>query len=127
MSKAETLRSSMRSDVSQDLEGISRGLKETLKAHQQIAEEVKRFEEQTPESIERLSACLEPLVEVILLSRNSADTGLRVFNSIRHHELTIGRAAFTSGSLSGISMLPDTSIRNTRFWGGRSALGISAA
>ncbi len=39
----------------------------------------------------------EPLVEVILLSRNSADTGLRVFNSIRHHELTIGRAAFTSG------------------------------
>ncbi|CAI8976522.1 5'-nucleotidase [Methylocaldum szegediense] len=38
-----------------------------------------------------------PMVEVILLSRNSADTGLRVFNSIRHHQLDICRAAFTSG------------------------------
>ncbi|ROR32442.1 5'-nucleotidase [Inmirania thermothiophila] len=36
-------------------------------------------------------------VEVILLSRNSADTGLRVFNSIRHHGLDISRAAFTGG------------------------------
>lgn len=36
-------------------------------------------------------------VEVILLSRNSADTGLRVFNSIQQHELPISRAAFTSG------------------------------
>lgn len=39
----------------------------------------------------------EPLVEVILLSRNSADTGLRIFNSIQHHQLHIARAAFTSG------------------------------
>jgi 5'-nucleotidase len=38
-----------------------------------------------------------PGVEVILLSRNSADTGLRVFNAIRHHGLDICRAAFTSG------------------------------
>ncbi|TAN51918.1 MAG: 5'-nucleotidase [Methylococcaceae bacterium] len=38
-----------------------------------------------------------PLVEVILLSRNSADTGLRIFNSIQHHQLNISRAAFTSG------------------------------
>ena len=37
-------------------------------------------------------------VEVILLSRNSADTGLRVFNSIAHHGLEITRAAFTSGA-----------------------------
>lgn len=36
-------------------------------------------------------------VEVILLSRNSADTGLRVFNSIEHHGLHITRAAFTNG------------------------------
>jgi 5'-nucleotidase len=36
-------------------------------------------------------------VEVILLSRNSADTGLRIFNSIEHHDLTITRAAFTGG------------------------------
>lgn len=38
-----------------------------------------------------------PLVEIILLSRNSADTGLRVFNSIQHYQLDISRAAFTSG------------------------------
>ena len=38
-----------------------------------------------------------PRVEVILLSRNSADTGLRIFNSIQHHQLDIGRAAFTRG------------------------------
>lgn len=36
-------------------------------------------------------------VEVILLSRNSADTGLRVFNSINHYGLNITRAAFTGG------------------------------
>jgi 5'-nucleotidase len=39
----------------------------------------------------------EPLVEVILLSRNSADTGLRIFNSIQHYQLDIIRAAFTNG------------------------------
>lgn len=40
----------------------------------------------------------EPLgVEVVLLSRNSADTGLRVFNSIEHYQLPITRAAFCGG------------------------------
>jgi len=38
-----------------------------------------------------------PKVEVCLLSRNSADTGLRIFNSIAHHNLPIERAAFTNG------------------------------
>jgi 5'-nucleotidase len=38
-----------------------------------------------------------PLVEVILLSRNSSDTGLRIFNSIQHYKLNITRAAFTGG------------------------------
>lgn len=38
-----------------------------------------------------------PRVEVILLSRNSADTGLRIFNSIQYHNLAISRAAFTRG------------------------------
>jgi 5'-nucleotidase len=36
-------------------------------------------------------------VEVVLLSRNSADTGLRVFNSIQHYGLSIHRAAFCGG------------------------------
>ena len=39
-----------------------------------------------------------PRVEVILLSRNSADTGLRIFNSMQHHALDIRRATFTSGA-----------------------------
>jgi len=40
----------------------------------------------------------EQRVEVILLSRNSADTGLRIFNSIQHYKLDIVRAAFTNGN-----------------------------
>lgn len=40
----------------------------------------------------------EPRVEVILLSRNSADTGLRIFNSIEHYGLGITRAAFCGGA-----------------------------
>jgi 5'-nucleotidase len=39
----------------------------------------------------------KPRVEVILLSRNSADTGLRIFNSIKAYEMAITRAAFCSG------------------------------
>lgn len=39
----------------------------------------------------------QPIVEIILLSRNSADTGLRIFNSIEHYGLDMIRAAFTSG------------------------------
>lgn len=39
----------------------------------------------------------DPRVEVILLSRNSADTGLRIFNSIQHYKLAISRAAFCGG------------------------------
>jgi 5'-nucleotidase len=39
----------------------------------------------------------EQAVEVILLSRNSADTGLRIFNSIEHYGLNISRAAFSGG------------------------------
>lgn len=36
-------------------------------------------------------------VEVIIMSRNSADTSLRVFNSIQHYGLGITRAALASG------------------------------
>ena len=38
------------------------------------------------------------LVEVIVMSRNSPDTGLRVFNSIAHYGLDISRAAFSGGT-----------------------------
>ncbi|MDX1571524.1 MAG: 5'-nucleotidase [Xanthomonadales bacterium] len=46
--------------------------------------------------INSLSEALD--IEVILLSRNSGDTGLRIFNSIEHHGLDIRRAAFTNGA-----------------------------
>ena len=39
-----------------------------------------------------------PQVEVILLSRNSGNSGLRIFNSIEHYGLEIVRAAFTNGA-----------------------------
>ncbi len=36
-------------------------------------------------------------IEITLVSRNSADTGLRIFNSIDHYQLPITKAGFTSG------------------------------
>lgn len=39
----------------------------------------------------------DPPVEVILLSRNDPDTGLRVMNSIQHYALPISRAVFMQG------------------------------
>lgn len=36
-------------------------------------------------------------VEVVLLSKNSPETGIRIFKSIQHFNLDISRAAFTSG------------------------------
>jgi len=37
------------------------------------------------------------LVEVVVISRNTPDTGLRAFNAIAAHKLDISRAAFTGG------------------------------
>ncbi|MDR0871980.1 MAG: 5'-nucleotidase [Prevotellaceae bacterium] len=37
------------------------------------------------------------LIEVVVMSRNSPDTGLRILNSISHYGLPITRSAFTSG------------------------------
>ena len=38
------------------------------------------------------------LVEVVIMSRNSSETSLRIFNSIKHYQLDITRAALTGGS-----------------------------
>lgn len=40
----------------------------------------------------------EALVEVLLLSRNSADTGLRIFHSLQHYGLRVTRAVFAGGN-----------------------------
>jgi len=41
-----------------------------------------------------------PLVEVVIMSKNSPDTGIRVLNTIREFELNITRSAFTAGESS---------------------------
>jgi 5'-nucleotidase len=45
------------------------------------------------------------LIEIVVISRNSPDTGLRAFNAIEHHKLGITRAAFTGGSPSIVQYL----------------------
>ena len=37
------------------------------------------------------------LTEIIIMSKNSADTSLRIFNSIKHYNLNISRAALVGG------------------------------
>jgi 5'-nucleotidase len=39
-----------------------------------------------------------PITEVVVMSRNSPETGVRVLNSIRDRELNISRSAFTAGA-----------------------------
>ena len=41
----------------------------------------------------------ERKTEIIVMSRNNADSSLRIFNSIRHYNLDITRAALVSGAL----------------------------
>ena len=41
-----------------------------------------------------------PLIEVVIMSRNSPDTGVRVLNTIRKLNLNITRSAFTAGESS---------------------------
>lgn len=48
-------------------------------------------------SLNSLGEVDDPLVEVIVLSRNDPDTGLRVMRSIRAHSLPITRAIFQQG------------------------------
>lgn len=50
-----------------------------------------------------------PLIEVVLLSRNDPDTGLRVMKSIEHHALGITRAIFQQG-LSPYDYIPALNI-----------------
>lgn len=44
-----------------------------------------------------LSQNNRPIVEVVLVSRNTSDTGLRIYNSIAAHNLRITRASFSGG------------------------------
>ena len=74
---------------------------EAFQAHQIAHEEQPLERGEAFPLVEKLLRLNERLggerVDVILLSRNSADTGLRVFNSIQHYKLPICRAAFCGG------------------------------
>lgn len=49
-------------------------------------------------ALHRLNAGGRELVEIIIMSKNSAQTSLRIFNSIEHYGLDISRAALVSGN-----------------------------
>ena len=54
-----------------------------------LAQTILRFNADAP---------IERRAEVVVMSRNSADTSLRIFNSIQHYGLDITRAALTGGA-----------------------------
>ena len=63
----------------------------------------------------------KPLVEVVVMSRNSPETGIRVLNNIRRKELNITRHAFTGGEsvvdyldAFGVDLFLTTSIKDAQ-------------
>ena len=49
-------------------------------------------------ALQQLNADGRYLTEIIIMSKNSADTSLRIFNSIEHYGLDISRAALVGGA-----------------------------
>lgn len=49
-------------------------------------------------ALQQLNAEGRYLTEIIIMSKNSADTSLRIFNSIEHYHLDISRAALVGGN-----------------------------
>ena len=49
-------------------------------------------------ALHKLNDSGEQLVEIIIMSKNSADSSLRIFNSIEHYGLNITRAALVGGN-----------------------------
>jgi 5'-nucleotidase len=78
--------------------------KEGLKAYSdyQIAHESDILKPGTAfslvKALHKLNADGRYLTEIIIMSRNSADTSLRIFNSIEHYGLDISRAALVGGT-----------------------------
>lgn len=62
-----------------------------------LVKKLLRLNDQVEELLHGKTPKEEKIVEILLLSRNTADTGLRAFNSLSHYELPIHRAAFTGG------------------------------
>ena len=62
-------------------------------------------------------------VEVIIMSRNSPDTSLRIFHSVKHHALPITRAALTGGA----SLVPYLKAFHTDLFLSADAADVKAA
>lgn len=77
-------------------EGIEAYSKYQLKKENNILEPGPAY--QLVSKLLRLNTYEKRIVEVVLLSRNSAETGLRVYNSIHAHGLDINKAVFTRGA-----------------------------
>ena len=48
-------------------------------------------------ALQKLNSDGRYLTEIVIMSKNSADTSLRIFNSIEHYKLNISRAALVGG------------------------------
>lgn len=48
-------------------------------------------------ALHKLNADGQHLTEIIIMSKNSADTSLRIFNSIQHYDIEVSRAALVGG------------------------------
>lgn len=74
-------------------------------------------------ALEKLNADGRYLCETIVMSRNSADTSLRIFNSLEHYGLSVTRAALTGGA----SMAPYLSAFQTDLFLSANAADVQAA
>lgn len=74
-------------------------------------------------ALEKLNADGRYLCETIVMSRNSADTSLRIFNSLEHYGLSVTRAALTGGA----SMTPYLNAFRTDLFLSANAADVQAA
>lgn len=78
-----------------DSEGLDAYIKYQLENEEKILSPGAGFP--IVQAILRLNVVSKRKAEVVIMSRNNIDTGLRIFASAEHHHLDISRAVFTSG------------------------------
>ena len=84
-------------DLEAENEIFEKGGLEEYSAYQ-IAHEKDILSPGTAFPLVRALQRLSDMTEIIIMSKNSADTSLRIFNSIEHYKLDISRAALVGGA-----------------------------
>ncbi|MBP3387578.1 MAG: 5'-nucleotidase [Clostridia bacterium] len=84
-------------DLEAENEIFEKGGLEEYSAYQ-IAHEKDILSPGTAFPLVRALQNLSDMTEIIIMSKNSADTSLRIFNSIEHYKLDISRAALVGGA-----------------------------